>query len=59
MDKPPRGIQLPEDEPLFREPSDDNTISPTTVTPAVEGYFRVPTIWVGEEPELYPENGFW
>ena len=58
MDKPPRGIRLPEDEPLFREPSDDNTISPTTVTPAVECYFRVPTIWVGEEPELDPENGF-
>ena len=58
MDKAPRGVRLPEDEPLFREPSDDKTISPDTVSPAVEGYFRVPAIWVGEEPSLDPENGF-
>ena len=58
MEKPPRGVRRPEDEPLFRAPSDDKTIKPDTVSPAVEGYFRVPSIWVGEEPCLDSEKGF-
>ncbi len=58
MAKAPRAARLPEDDPLFKKPTDDPTIQPDTVSPAVEGYFRVPVIWVGEAPSLDPENGF-
>ena len=58
MVKAPRGVRKPEDEPLFRKPSDDPTIAPDTVSPAVEGYFRVPAIWVGEEPSIDSESRF-
>ena len=47
----PRGTRLPEDQPLFEKPSDDPTIVQNARTPAIEGYFRVPAIWVGQEPD--------
>ena len=50
MEKIPQAYRLPEDEPLFRKPSDDRTITPDTVSPAIEGYFRIPPVWIGEEP---------
>ena len=40
-----------EDEPLFKQPTDDPTIRSDTVTPAVEGYFRIPAVWIGEKPD--------
>ena len=45
-----RGTRPHGEDHIFQEPSDDPTIHSDTVTPAVEGYFRVPPIWVGEEP---------
>ena len=51
MGKVPRGTRLPEDESLFKEPSNDPNIKPDLDTPAVEGYFRVPAIWVGKKPD--------
>ena len=54
MGKVPRGIRLPEDEPLFGGTSDDPNIVSNTKSPAIEGYFRVPAIWVGQEPD--PES---
>ncbi len=46
-----RGYRSPEDEPLFKQATDDPSIQPDTVTSSVEGYFRVPAIWIGEGPE--------
>ena len=51
MAKIPRGMRHPEDLPLFKQPTDDPTIQPDTVTPAVEGYFRIPAVWIGEKPD--------
>ena len=47
----PKGTRHAVDEPLFGQPSDDPTIRPDTVTPAVEGYFRIPAVWIGEKPD--------
>ena len=51
MDKAPRRSRSPEDEPLFRKPTDDPTIRPDTISPAVEGYFRIPAVWIGTVPD--------
>ena len=47
----PRGTRREVDVSLFRQQSDDPTIKPDTVTPAVEGYFRIPAVWVGDKPD--------
>lgn len=47
----PWGERREEDLPLFVRPSSDPLIEPDRVGPAVEGYFRVPAIWVGETPD--------
>ncbi len=49
MNKPPFGSRRPEDEELFKNPSIDASIVPDRVSPPLEGYFRIPAIWVGEE----------
>ena len=46
-----RGFRAPEDEPLFKQPTEDRAIHPDRKTAGVEGYFRIPAIWVGEEPD--------
>jgi hypothetical protein len=51
MKEPPWGYRLPEDEHLFARPTKDPSIEPDRVSPAVEGYFRLPAVWVGDEPE--------
>ena len=51
MAKMPKGTRNPEDESLFKQPTDDPTIQPDRVTPAVEGYFRIPAVWIGEKPD--------
>ena len=51
MDEIPRGVRLPEDEHLFRLKQTDPFIEIDKVTPAVEGYFRIPAIWVEAAPE--------
>ena len=47
----PKGTRDADDEPLFKRPSSDPTIQPDRVTPAVEGYFRIPAVWIGEKPD--------
>ena len=47
----PKGTRNSVDEPLFGQPSDDRSIIPDTVTAAVEGYFRIPAVWIGEKPD--------
>ena len=46
----PQGFRLAEYEPLFKKLPDDPTIILDRVTAAVEGYFRIPAVWVGELP---------
>ena len=46
-----RGTRHAVDEPLFRQFTDDPSICPDTITPAVEGYFRIPAVWLGEAPD--------
>lgn len=54
MEKIPQAYRSTEDEPLFKKPTDDPLIKPDRVSPAVEGYFRIPAVWIGEEPD--PES---
>ena len=51
MTKIPRGTRSPDDEHLFQHPTDDPTIRLDSITAAVEGYFRVPAVWVGARPD--------
>ena len=51
MDKIPQAYRSPEDESLFKKPTDDPAIRPDRVSPAVEGYFRIPAVWIGKEPD--------
>lgn len=46
----PQCVRLPEEEHLYRSASNNPLIQVDLVSPAVEGYFRVPAIWVGEKP---------
>ena len=46
-----RGFRAPEDEPLFKQETEDPAIVPDKMTASVEGYFRIPAIWVGEKPD--------
>jgi len=50
MEKVKRAYRKKEEEHLFRQPINDRSIEPDRVSPPVEGYFRLPAIWVGEEP---------
>jgi hypothetical protein len=47
----PFATRPPEDEAKFKHPSDDPLIEPDHVSPSVEGYFRLPAIWVGKAPD--------
>ncbi len=51
MDEAPCGFRSSEDESLFKNPTEDPAICPDRVSPAVEGYFRFPAVWVGEAPD--------
>ena len=46
-----RGFRAAEDEPLFKRLTNDPAIVPDTITPRVEGYFRIPAVWIGEIPD--------
>jgi hypothetical protein len=50
MEEPPWGYRATEDEPLFRAYVNDPAIEPDRVSPAIEGYFRIPAVWIGDEP---------
>lgn len=51
MSRIPEGTRNSVDEALLGRPSDDPSIKPDTVTAAVEGYFRIPAVWIGEKPD--------
>lgn len=50
QEPPPWGERRPEDERLFKQRTDDPEIVPDRVSPAIEGYFRIPPVWIGEAP---------
>lgn len=45
-----RGFRSAEDESLFKTPTTDLSIVPDSITAPIEGYFRLPAVWVGEMP---------
>ncbi len=51
MAKIPRGTRNPDEDQIYQRPTSDPTIKPDRITAAVEGYFRLPAIWVGDPPE--------
>jgi hypothetical protein len=51
MEEPPWAYRRPEDEPLFKRETNDPAIEPDSVSPAVEGYFRIPAVWIGDAPD--------
>lgn len=51
MTKATPGARVPDHEELYSRPCDDPLIHSDMVSPAVEGYFRIPAIWVGQEPK--------
>ena len=51
MENPSQGRRTPEDEILFRIPTKDRAIVADRITPAIEGYFRLPAVWIGHEPD--------
>ena len=51
MDKPPYGYRDPKKAALFSQPSDDPSIVPDRISPKVEGYFRIPAIWIEQSVE--------
>ena len=50
MQETPWGYRRPQDEPLFRQKTNDPAITPDRVSTPVEGYFRTPAVWIGERP---------
>lgn len=50
MNEFPWGLPLSEEEARARWSPQDTSITPDRVSPAIEGYFRIPAVWVGEAP---------
>ena len=44
------GIRRPEDEEALRQKSTDPALVLDRVSPSIEGYFRLPAVWIGNEP---------
>jgi hypothetical protein len=51
MTSAPKGYRPSADEAIFRKPTENRAVVPDRVSPAVEGYFRIPAVWIGEAPE--------
>ena len=45
-----RGFRSAEDGPLFRTFTTDHSIVPDSITAAIEGYFRIPAVWIQDQP---------
>ena len=50
MEDAPFGTRDESEAEIFRTQTSDLGIVPDRVSPPVEGYFRIPAIWVGDEP---------
>ena len=48
--KTQRGVQCPEDNQVLKQNPFDPALVPVKVTAAIEGYFRLPAVWVGKKP---------
>ena len=51
MKEPTRKVPKQKDRAIFQQRSCDPAIVPDRVSPAVEGYFRMPAVWIGEKPD--------
>jgi len=51
LEEIPTGYRDYRNEAQYRQPGRDLRIIPDMVSPSVEGYFRFPAVWIGEEPE--------
>jgi hypothetical protein len=51
LDDVPIGRRVNEDLHLYRTPNNREDIEPDQVNAAIEAYFRIPAIWVGEAPK--------
>ena len=50
MNEVPIGIRRTEDGQALRQKSTDPALVLDRVSPAIEGYFRLPAVWIGDEP---------
>jgi hypothetical protein len=51
MDELPVAKRDEKNAEIYRRPSNDSAVVPDRVSPAIEGYFRIPAIWVGKAPD--------
>lgn len=47
----PTAERSPEDEKRYQTESWGDEIAPHSISPLVEGYYRLPAVWLGREPE--------
>ena len=50
MEEPKKGKRTPEHEKLYQTSAGNTLIEPDRVSPAIEGYFRIPAVWIGTVP---------
>lgn len=50
FEKPPAGIHKAEHKHLYASRIRDPLIQLDMVSPSIEGYFRIPAVWIGEAP---------
>lgn len=50
MERLPLSNRNPDDDRHFKRPTDDPSVVPDRVSASVEGYFRIPAIWIGATP---------
>lgn len=51
MDECPSGYRDPNHEMLYKQCVRDPRIQMDMVSPSVEGYFRIPAVWIGQKPD--------
>lgn len=52
FEQPPAGVRKPEDQHLYAGQANSPLIQVDLVSPSIEGYFRIPAVWIGERPPL-------
>jgi hypothetical protein len=51
-----RGVKQGEEPKQFKDGVSRPNVTPDRVSPSVEGYFRVPPVWIGEQPHSSASN---
>lgn len=47
----PKAYRDEQNPDIYRDPANLGKLEPDRVPPVVQGYFRIPAVWIGEEPE--------